>query len=192
MNNLESYFDRDETLKYHSVFTQSRVKRTDITLILCVSDSLLRHLWTDFDETLGVYRVEPELVQNRKFQLLKPEFEKYLIEKLVRFYNKSPIFVFWYFNPGSHQNHFRPGMPIYSYKESKNFQKLLALEHERHLRWYKCHLRWYTMVSSKKSDNFKGLFVIMVKLYVILRNIDMTNLVVGDDVDFSMLIDANT
>ena len=46
------------------------------------------------------------------------------------------------------------------------------------------------MVSSKKSDNFKGLFVIMVKPYVMLRNIDMTNLVIGDDVDFSVLEDA--
>ena len=35
--------------------------------ILCVPDSLLGHPWTDFDETLGVYRVEPELVQRHIF-----------------------------------------------------------------------------------------------------------------------------
>ena len=32
----------------------------------------------------------------------------------------------------------------------------------------------------------------MVKSYMNLRNIDMTNLVIGDDVDFSVLKDAYT
>ena len=38
-----------------------------MTFILCVPDSLPGHLWTDFDETSGVYRVDPELVQRHIF-----------------------------------------------------------------------------------------------------------------------------
>ena len=34
---------------------------------LCVTDSLLEHQLTDFDETFGVYRVGPELVQRHIF-----------------------------------------------------------------------------------------------------------------------------
>ena len=46
------------------------------------------------------------------------------------------------------------------------------------------------VVIIKKSDNFEGVFVIMVISYVILRNIDLTNLIIGDDFDFSVLEDA--
>ena len=38
-----------------------------MAFILCVPDSFLRYLWTDFDETFGVYRVDPELVQRHIF-----------------------------------------------------------------------------------------------------------------------------
>ena len=38
-----------------------------MAFILCVPDSLLGHLLTDFDETFGVYRVDPELVQRHIF-----------------------------------------------------------------------------------------------------------------------------
>ena len=38
-----------------------------MAFILCVPDSLLGHPWTDFDETFGVYRVGPELVQRHIF-----------------------------------------------------------------------------------------------------------------------------
>ena len=50
---------------------------------------------------------------NRKLKTSEPEVEKYPIRKLVGFGNESPIFVFWYLNPGNHQNHFCPGMSIY-------------------------------------------------------------------------------
>ena len=50
---------------------------------LCVTDSLLEHLLTDFDETFGVYRVGPELVQRHIFDFRfrlqigsKPVFRK--------------------------------------------------------------------------------------------------------------------
>ena len=35
--------------------------------ILCVKNSLLGHPWADFDETLGIYRVDPKLVQRHIF-----------------------------------------------------------------------------------------------------------------------------
>ena len=35
--------------------------------ILCVKNSLLGHPWADFDETFGVNRVDPELVQRQLF-----------------------------------------------------------------------------------------------------------------------------
>ena len=38
-----------------------------MAFFLCVPDSLLEHLLTDFDETFGVYRVDPELVQRHIF-----------------------------------------------------------------------------------------------------------------------------
>ena len=38
-----------------------------MAFILCVPDSLLGHLWTDFDQTFGVYRVDSELVQRHIF-----------------------------------------------------------------------------------------------------------------------------
>ena len=38
-----------------------------MTFILCVPDSFVRHLWTDIDETFGVYTVDPELVQRHIF-----------------------------------------------------------------------------------------------------------------------------
>ena len=38
-----------------------------IAFILCVPDSLLGHLLTDFDEAVGVYRVDPELEQRHIF-----------------------------------------------------------------------------------------------------------------------------
>ena len=38
-----------------------------MAFFLCVPDSLLEHLFTDFDETFGVYRVDPELVQRHIF-----------------------------------------------------------------------------------------------------------------------------
>ena len=41
--------------------------------ILCVRNSLLGHPWTDFDETLKVYRVDPELVQRHIDFRLRPE-----------------------------------------------------------------------------------------------------------------------
>ena len=42
-----------------------RLRRLIIKMafILCVPDSLLGHLWTDFDQTFRVYRVDSELVQ---------------------------------------------------------------------------------------------------------------------------------
>ena len=85
--------------------------------------------WCNVIFSTSVSDFRPEVGQffeNRKFQSLKPEVDKYLIGKLVSFCNESPIFVFWFLNPGGHQNHFCPGMSIYSYIESKNFQKLLA------------------------------------------------------------------
>ena len=36
-------------------------------IFLCVTDSFLEHLLTDFDETFWVYRVGPELVQRHIF-----------------------------------------------------------------------------------------------------------------------------
>ena len=38
-----------------------------IEFFLCVTDSFLEHLLTDFDETFWVYRVGPELVQRHIF-----------------------------------------------------------------------------------------------------------------------------
>ena len=38
-----------------------------MTFILRVPDSLLGHLWTDYDQTFGVYRVDSELVQRHIF-----------------------------------------------------------------------------------------------------------------------------
>ena len=38
-----------------------------MAFILCVPDSFLGHLWTDFDQTFGVYRVDSELVQRHIF-----------------------------------------------------------------------------------------------------------------------------
>ena len=38
-----------------------------MAFILCVPDSLLGHLWTDFDQTFGVYRVDSERVQRHIF-----------------------------------------------------------------------------------------------------------------------------
>ena len=37
----------------------------EMEFILCVRNSLLGYPWTDFDETLGVYRVDPKLVQRQ-------------------------------------------------------------------------------------------------------------------------------
>ena len=67
----------------------------------------------DFHETLRVYAIHPELLHrqifdfrfrpqtgserffvDRKFQLSKPEVEKYLIGKLVSFCNEGPNLVF--------------------------------------------------------------------------------------------------
>ena len=39
-----------------------------MAFILCVPDSLLGHLLTDFDEIFVVYRVDPELVQRHIFE----------------------------------------------------------------------------------------------------------------------------
>ena len=39
----------------------------EMEFFLCVTDSLLEHQLTDFDETFGVYRVGPELVQRHIF-----------------------------------------------------------------------------------------------------------------------------
>ena len=50
--------------------------------------------------------------------------------------------------------------------------------------------RELSWLSSKKSDNFEGVFVIIVIPYVSLCNIVSTNLVIGDDFDFSVLEDA--
>ena len=40
---------------------------SQMVFFLCVPDSLLEHLLTDFDETFGVYRVDSELVQRHIF-----------------------------------------------------------------------------------------------------------------------------
>ena len=72
--------------------------------------------WCNVIFSTSVSDFKPEVDQffaNRKFQSSKPEVEKYLVGKLVGFCNESPIFVFWYLNPGNHQNHFCPGMSIY-------------------------------------------------------------------------------
>ena len=44
-----------------------RTRSVKKAFILCVPDSLLGHPWTDFDETLRVYRVDSELVQRHIF-----------------------------------------------------------------------------------------------------------------------------
>ena len=73
----------------------------------------LGHPWTDWDETLGVYRVDPDIMQrhifdfrfrpqtgnrlffeNRKFQKSKPEVENMLDEKRIQFCSASHILVF--------------------------------------------------------------------------------------------------
>ena len=73
----------------------------------------LGYQFSDLDETLGVFRVYAEIMHryifdfrfqpqtgselffmNRKFQSSKPEAEKYLIGKLVGFFNESLMFVF--------------------------------------------------------------------------------------------------
>ena len=53
--------------KYFFWFFEKYMCWTKMAFILCVPDSFLRHLWTDFDETFGVYRVDPELVQRQIF-----------------------------------------------------------------------------------------------------------------------------
>ena len=40
---------------------------TKMAFILYLPDSLLGHLWTDFDQTFGVYRVDSELVKRHIF-----------------------------------------------------------------------------------------------------------------------------
>ena len=79
----------------------------------------LGHLWTDLDETLGVYRVDPDIMQrhifdfrflpqtgnrlffeNRKFLALKPEVEIMLDEKRIQFCSVSHILLFRYFDHG--------------------------------------------------------------------------------------------
>ena len=90
----------------------------ELTLRLC--NVIFSTSVSDFKPEVG------QFFANRKFQSSKPEVEKYLIGKLVIFCNERPIFVFWFFNPGSHQNHFYPGMSIYLYIGSKIFQKSLA------------------------------------------------------------------
>ena len=106
---------------------------------------LLRHPWTDLDETFRMYRVDLEIMHreifdfrfrpqtgswlffaNRKLKRSEPEVETYLIGKLASFCNESPIFVFWTFNPGNRYNHFCPGISIYYYIGDKIFQKPLA------------------------------------------------------------------
>ena len=75
-----------------------------MAFILCVPDSLPGHPWTDFDETSGVYRVDPELVQrhifdfrfqpqtgselffvNRKFKISEPEVKNIPDRKRIKF-----------------------------------------------------------------------------------------------------------
>ena len=75
-----------------------------MAFILCVPDSLLGHLLTDFNETFGVYRVDPELVQrhtfdfrfqprtgselffiNRKLKISEPEVRNILDRKRNKF-----------------------------------------------------------------------------------------------------------
>ena len=60
----------------------------------------LGYQYTDLDETLRMYTVDPEIIKYhistsvtvRKFQSSKPEVEKYLIGKLVGFHNQSHTF----------------------------------------------------------------------------------------------------
>ena len=56
---------------------------TQMAFILCVPDSLLGHVLTDFDETFGAYPVDHELVQRHIFDFRfrlqtgsKPVFRK--------------------------------------------------------------------------------------------------------------------
>ena len=54
--------------------------------------------WTDLHETFISGRNFK--TGNRKLKTSEPEVEKDLIRKLVGFCNESPIFVFWFLNPG--------------------------------------------------------------------------------------------
>ena len=84
----------------------------------CVTQDL-RHQWIDLDETLGAYRVDPDIMQrhifdfrfrpqtgnrpffeNRKFLSLKPEVENMLNEKRIQFCSVSHILLFRYFDQG--------------------------------------------------------------------------------------------
>ena len=54
-----------------------------MAFILCVRNSLLGHPLTNFDETLGVYRVDPEVVQRHIFDFRFRHFN-------FRFLKNSP------------------------------------------------------------------------------------------------------
>ena len=81
----------------------------------------LGHPWSDWDETLGVYRVDRGIMQRHIFdfrfrprtgsravfqkpevEISEPEVKNYSIGKLVGFCNETPIFVFQYLNHGSY------------------------------------------------------------------------------------------
>ena len=69
--------------------------------------------WCNVKFPTSVAGPKPEVGQffeNHKFQSSKPEVEKYLIGKPVGFYSESLLFVFLFLDPGSHHDHFCPGM----------------------------------------------------------------------------------